>query len=75
MKNTLDSLNAQTWVRHEDFYSIRLEVSHISLQGAYDNSHIRHYTYILEVEFTIDSSGYITGEKEIDGITYRFIFT
>ena len=75
MEQTFIGLSAQTWVNLETFYSIRLEVGAVSLQGVYNAPVVRKYTAELDVKFEVDSSGYLQASKIIDGITYRLIFT
>lgn len=75
MEKTFIELSAQTWVTKEDFYSIRLDVGSVSLQGVYNSSVVRKYALDLDVKFEVNSSGYIEASKIIDGVNYRLIFT
>ena len=75
MEQTFIGLSAQTWVEKDDFYSIRLDVGSVALQGVYNAPIVRKYTAELDVKFEVDSSGYLQASKIIDGITYRLIFT
>jgi hypothetical protein len=75
MKKQLEHLNSQTWVRPEDFYSMRIEADSITLQGAYVTDNLVHYKLMLQIDFKVDDAGFTVGIAWVDGFKYRIVFS